>query len=460
MGAPTDTINIADYQRRDAAHFLHPFTDSALLSKAGTRLIESAKGVYLYTAQGEKILDGMSGLWCVNLGYGRDELVDAAAQQLKKLPYYNSFFNCTTPVAIDLSTKLAQFAPEGMNTIFYGNSGSDANDTIVRMARLYWRLCDMPEKNIIISRRSAYHGSTIAAASLGGMPRMHEQMGGRINDIVHIPSPYWFREGNGGDIEAFGEQCAMALEAEILRVGQNRVAAFIAEPVQGAGGVIIPPENYWPMIQKICKQYEVLLIADEVICGFGRLGARFGCDHYQLSPDFITCAKGLTNGYLPMSAVIVDDEIAHVLAHQSGEFAHGYTYSAHPTCAAVALETLAIIEREDIIATVQNSTVPYFQRRWRELAAFDIIGETRGLGMVAAAEIVNTDGVPFRDIGNAGTICRDLAIDNALVMRAVGDTMIVAPPLIISPEEIDELIEKAKITIAQTTEAIANLDAQ
>ena len=284
----------------------------------------------------------MSGLWCVALGYGRKELSDAAYKQLLELPYYNSFFQSTTPPAIELARILKEVTPPQFNHVFYTGSGSEANDTLVRLVRRYWQLLGNPERNVIISRWNGYHGSTIAGASLGGMKPMHEQLGpdGGLPGIVHINQPYWF--GEGGDLSPaeFGLKCARELEQKIEEVGPHRVAAFIGEPVQGAGGLVIPPETYWPEIQRIVDKYGILFASDEVICGFGRTGQWFGCEHYGTRPDFMTMAKALSSGYLPIGGLMVGDRVADVLIDKGGEFFHGFTYSGHPVACAVAIANL------------------------------------------------------------------------------------------------------------------------
>ncbi|MDH3589790.1 MAG: aminotransferase class III-fold pyridoxal phosphate-dependent enzyme, partial [Gammaproteobacteria bacterium] len=281
------SAHFSQLQRKDAAHHLHPFTDSGDLAERGTRIITRADGVHLIDGEGRRLLDGMAGLWCVNIGYGRKELADAAAAQFRELPYYNSFFQCTTPPAIELSEMLGDLAPSHMNHVFYTGSGSEANDTVVRMVRHFWACQGHANKNVIISRHNAYHGSTMAGASLGGMKPMHKQGGLPIPDIVHIDQPYWFGEGRDVEPGEFGLRVARQLEAKIQELGVDRVAAFIAEPVQGAGGVIVPPETYWPEVQRICDSHDILLISDEVITGFGRMGHWFGADYYDTKPDLM-----------------------------------------------------------------------------------------------------------------------------------------------------------------------------
>ena len=356
----------ARWQQLDSAHYLHPFTDYKALAARGARIVTRAEGVYIYTSEGEKILDGMSGLWCVALGYGRKELIEAARRQLEQLPYYNSFYQSSTTPAIELARILTEVTPPQFNHVFYTGSGSEANDTLIRLVRRYWQLLGKPERNVIISRWNGYHGSTVAGASLGGMKPMHEQLGpdGALPNIVHINQPYWFGEGGELTPSEFGFARARELEAKILEVGPERVAAFIGEPVQGAGGLVIPPDTYWPEIERICRQYDVLLVADEVICGFGRTARWFGCETFGFRPDVMTIAKGLTSGYIPLGAVLFNDRVAGVLKHSGGELAHGYTYSGHPVCTAVALENLRILQDEGIVDRCAADTAPYLAQRW------------------------------------------------------------------------------------------------
>ena len=445
----SESLSASEWQALDAAHHLHPFTDAGDLAKKGTRIITRAEGCYIYDIDGNKILDGMAGLWCVNLGYGRQELIDAATKQLHELPYYNSFFQCTTPPTIELAKMLADVAPAHMNHVFFTGSGSESNDTVVRMVRHYWASQGKPGKKVIISRHNAYHGSTMAGASLGGMKPMHAQGGLPIPDIVHINQPYWFGEGREMDPQAFGRKMAAELEAKILELGVDRVGAFIAEPVQGAGGVIVPPESYWPAVKEILSKYDILLVCDEVICGFGRTGKWFGSDYYGLTPDLMPIAKGLSSGYLPIGGVMVSDRVADVLKSGNGDFNHGFTYSGHPVCAAVALANLRIMRDEGIVERVEKDIGPYLQQQIRTLADHELVGEVRGLGLLGAIELVadKASGTFFENKGAAGTTVRDLSIRNGLVMRAVGSTMIMSPPLVISRAQVDELVEKARKTL-------------
>ena len=434
----------ADWQKLDKDHHLHPFTDHKELHQKKSRIITRGEGVYIYDADGNKILDGMSGLWCVNIGYGRDELVDAAAAQMRVLPYYNSFFQCANPPSIELARMLQEVSQPQLNRVFFAGSGSESNDTIVRMVRRYWDLMDQPERHTIISRKNAYHGSTVAAASLSGMKAMHRQSGLPIPGIVHVDQPYWFGSDRSLSPDEFGIVAAGAIEDKINELGVNKIAAFIGEPVQGAGGVIMPPDSYWPEVQRICDEYGILLISDEVITGFGRLGTWFGADYYDISPDFTPFAKGVTSGYLPLGGVMISDRVAEVLIDKGGEFFHGYTYSGHPAACAVAIANLKILQDEQLVERIKDDIGPYLQAGWKKLAQHPIVGETRMIGLMGAIEIVkNKKSLQrYEEKQGVGTICRDHLINNGLVLRAVGDTIVAAPPFSLSHDEADEMLEK------------------
>lgn len=446
----------AELQALDAAHHMHPFTDGNALAKKGARVITRASGVWLTDSEGCEILDGMAGLWCVNVGYGREELAEVAARQIKQLPFYNTFFQTTHIPAIQLAKKLAELAPGDLNHVFFNGSGSDSNDTNIRMVRQYWSAKGEPERKVIISRWNGYHGSTMGAASLGGMKGMHKQGGLPIPDIVHIDQPDWWSEGGDMSPEDFGLARAQELEAKILEIGPEKVAAFIGEPIQGAGGVIIAPETYWPEIQRIVKKYGILLIADEVICGFGRTGNWFGCQTLGITPDIMTVAKGLTSGYIPMGASIVSDEVAGVI-NGADEFAHGYTYSGHPVAAAVALENLRILEDEKVIETVREVTGPYLKEKWEALAAHPMVGEAKIVGMMASIALTPNKAKRAKFAAKEGTvgyITRERCFANNLVMRHVGDRMIISPPLVITKAEIDELIARATKSLDEAYERV------
>ncbi|WP_404485784.1 aspartate aminotransferase family protein [Pseudomonas sp. HT11] len=443
-----------EWQALSNDHHLAPFSDFKQLKVKGPRIITKAHGVYLWDSEGNKILDGMAGLWCVAIGYGRDELADAAAKQMKELPYYNLFFQTAHPPVLELAKVISEIAPAGMNHVFFTGSGSEGNDTMLRMVRHYWAVKGQPNKKTIISRKNGYHGSTVAGASLGGMTYMHEQGDLPIPGITHIAQPYWYGEGGDMSPEAFGVWAANQLEEKILEVGVDNVGAFIAEPIQGAGGVIVPPATYWPRIKEILAKYDILFVADEVICGFGRTGEWFGSDFYDLKPHMMTIAKGLTSGYIPMGGLIVHDDVVAVL-NEGGDFNHGFTYSGHPVAAAVALENIRILRDEKIVNRVHEETAPYLQKRLRELADHPLVGEVRGVGMLGAIELVQDKATRKRYEGRGvGMICRTFCFDNGLIMRAVGDTMIISPSLVISKAEIDELVTKARQCLDLTLAAL------
>jgi len=451
MNKITNHLPTAELQRLDAAHHMHPFTAQGELAAKGARVITGAEGVFLTDSDGEQILDAMAGLWCVNLGYGRKELADAAYRQMLELPYYNTFFQTTHVPAIALSAKLAELAPGDLNHVFFASSGSEANDTNIRLVRHYWAMKGQPQRNKIISRRNGYHGSSIGSASLGGMAAMHEQGGLPIPDIHHIGQPNWWAEGGEMGPEEFGLARASELEAAIEAHGPDRVGAFIAEPVQGAGGVIVPPESYWPEIIRIVKHYGILLIADEVICGFGRTGDWFGSQSYGIQPDIMTIAKGLSSGYQPIGGSIVSDEVAEVIGR--GEFNHGYTYSGHPVASAVALENLRILDEEGIVTRVRERVAPYLKAKWQSLIDHPLVGEAtiRGMmGSIALTPDKMARAAFAAEPGTVGYICRERCFANNLVMRHVGDRMIISPPLVISEAEIDLLIDRARLALDET----------
>lgn len=445
MTVITNHMPTHELQALDSAHHMHPFTTQDALTKRGPRVITRADGVWITDSDGNRIIDGMAGLWCVNIGYGRDRLADVAARQMKELPYYNTFFMTTHVPAIALSQKLAEVAPEGMNHVFYAGSGSEANDTNIRMVRTYWAQKGKPEKKVIISRKNAYHGSTLGGASLGGMSGMHAQGGLPIPDIFHIDQPNWWAEGGDMSPEEFGLERARQLEKAINDLGEDKVAAFIAEPIQGAGGVIVPPETYWPEIQRICDKYEILLIADEVICGFGRTGNWFGSQTVNIRPHIMTIAKGLSSGYQPIGGSIICDEVASVIS--ACEFNHGYTYSSHPVAAAVALENLNIIEEEGIIEHVRTDIGPYLKELWTEMTDHPLVGEAKIVGMMGSIALTphKESRAKFAsEPGTVGYIVRERCFANNLVMRHVGDRMIISPPLVMTRDEADILIERAR----------------
>ena len=459
MPAITNHLPTAELQALDAAHHMHPFTTGQELAAKGARVITRAKGVYLTDSEGNQLLDGMSGLWCVNVGYGREELVEAAARQMRELPYYNTFFQTTHVPAIALAERIARLAPDGLNHVFFAGSGSEANDTNIRLVRTYWAEMGKPEKKIILSRKNAYHGSSVGSASLGGMAAMHAQGGMPIPDIHHINQPNWWAEGGDMSPEEFGLARARELEDAIKHHGEDRIAAFIAEPVQGAGGVIVAPDTYWPEIQRICDAHDILLIADEVICGFGRTGNWFGTQTLSIRPHIMTIAKGLSSGYQPIGGSIVHDDIAEVMA--ATEFNHGYTYSGHPVAAAVALENLRIIEEEGMIDHVRSTAAPLLSDAMHSLTDHPIVGEATLVGLMGSIALTPDKATRAKfaaDAGTVGYICRERCFANNLVMRHVGDRMIIAPPLIIQPDEIEILRQRARKALDETYDILRQQD--
>ena len=410
MSNPASTHNLtAEWQAIDAAHHLQPFTDYQSLHAKGSRVITRADGVYVWDSDGNQLLDGMAGLWCVNIGYGRKELIEAASAQMTELPYYNTFFQSSHPPAIELAKLLAEVCPARLNHVFYTNSGSESADTVIRMARRYWDLKGYPGKNVIISRRNAYHGSTMGGASLGGMSAMHQQGGLPIANIEHVDQPYWYSEGGDLSPEEFGLKAARSLEAKITALGKGRVAAFIGEPIQGAGGVIVPPDSYWPEIQRICNENDVLLVADEVICGFGRTGQWFGSDYFGLDPDMMPIAKGLSSGYLPIGGVMLADHVTDVLIGEGGEFQHGYTYSGHPVSCAVAATNVRLLRDEKIIENVAASTGPYFENVFESSSPTPSSARCEWPGWLPVFSCVKTS-TPANDSTNPVTLAASAAI--------------------------------------------------
>jgi putrescine aminotransferase len=444
MNKITNHLPTAELQALDAAHHMHPFTANGELAKKGVRVMTRAEGVWLTDSEGHRILDGMAGLWCVNIGYGRKELGEVAKRQIEELSYYNTFFQTTHVPAIALAAKIAELAPGDLNHVFFAGSGSEANDTNIRLVRRYWDIKGHPEKRVIISRKNGYHGSTMGGGSLGGMTYIHAH-GGKIDGIEHIGQPHWYAEGGDMTPEEFGLLRARELEEKILELGVDKVAAFIGEPVQGAGGVIIPPSTYWPEIQRIVDKYGILLIADEVITGFGRTGNWFGSETFGIRPHIMTIAKGLSSGYQPIGGSIVCDEVAQTIGG-AGDFNHGYTYSGHPVAAAVALENLRILQEEKIIEHVRDVANPYLAAKWQGLTEHPLVGEAKLVGLMGSIALTPDKATRAKfatEAGKVGYRCRERCFANDLIMRHVGDRMIISPPLVITPREIDILIERA-----------------
>ena len=452
----TDMPPLSNLAAIDAAHHLHPFSDMKQLNAKGARVIQRAEGVHIYDSTGKKYLDAFAGLWCVNVGYGRKSIADAAYAQMQELPYYNTFFGTTTAPAALLAQKIASHTGENLKRVFFTNSGSEATDTWFRMARVYWKALGKPEKTLVIARKNAYHGSTVAGASLGGMKLMHEQGNLPIEGIHHINQPYWYAEGGDLSPAEFGLKVARELEAKIDELGEDRVAAFVAEPIQGAGGVIIPPETYWPEIARICKARNILLVSDEVICGFGRLGTWFGHQHFGFEPDLAPIAKGLSSGYLPIGGVLVSDRVADVMVEELGDFYHGFTYSGHPVAAAAALENIRIIEEEGLVERVRDDIGPYFAAAWKSLEDHAVVGQAESTGLIGGLQLAADKSTRRRYAkpDDIGTLVRNHCVENGLILRATGDRMLASPALTISRSEVDEVIEKLRAALDHLKDSV------
>lgn len=445
------TLETNQLRQLDQQHHLHPFTDFRDYAANGGRIVSRAEHIYIYDSDGNKIQDAMSGLWCCSLGYSQDGIKKAVADQLLELPFYNNFFKCSNQPAVELATRLCDMAPANFNKVFFTNSGSEANDTQIKFVHRYYELLGKPSKRLIISRKNAYHGSTIAAASLGGMSAMHEQTQG-LDYIRHIEQPYWFELGGDMSPDEFGLWAANELAKKIDELGEDNIAAFIAEPIQGAGGVIIPPDTYWPAVQKILDERDILFISDEVICGFGRTGNLFGFQTYGTKPDLITFAKAVTNGYMPLGGSLVSDKVADVLLGHGGEFAHGLTYSGHPASCAAGLATMDVLQNTSILESSANELAPYFAKALESLADHPVVGQVRAKGLVAAVELVKDKGSRERLAPESGgaVYTRDRAIENGLMLRQTGDAMIMSPPFVTSTEEVDGLVSKLTSALDKT----------
>lgn len=432
---------------RDKAYFLHPYTNLHLHETQGPLIVERGEGVRVFDDGGKEYIEGLASLWCVSLGWGEERLVEAATRQMRKLPTYHVFGHKSHEPGIDLAERLIKLAPVPMSKVFFANSGSEANDTVIKLIWYYNNALGRPEKKKILSRVKAYHGVTVATASLTGLPNNHRDFDLPIARILHADCPHHYRFAEPGETEeAFATRLAESLEQQILAEGPETIAAMFAEPVMGAGGVIVPPATYFQKIQPILKKYDILLVADEVICGFGRTGNFWGSQTMGMQPDILSCAKQLSSGYLPISAVMVNEKVYQACVDESkkiGTFGHGYTYSAHPVAAAVAIETLKIYEERDMVGHVR-AVAPLFQRRLKALAEHPLVGEARGVGLIGAIELVadKATKAPFEPVGRAGATVNALAQDNGLILRAMGDSVALCPPLVIGEEDINAMFDR------------------
>ncbi len=444
-----------DLWRKDRDHNIHPWTDFATFKEEGSEVMAEAEGVYVYNAKGDRYMDGIGGLWCVNIGYGRDEMAQAIADQVRSLPYYSTFTHLTSPPAAELAAKLASLAPAPLNHVFYGTGGSMANDTAVRIIHFYFNRLGQPNKKKIIAREDGYHGSTYLAMSMTGVKSDHAGFDLAPDLVHHIPAPNPYRRPSGMTIEDFCDKTVADLENKILELGPENVACFIAEPVMGAGGVVVPPPGYHARTKAVCEKYDVLYISDEVVTGFGRLGYFFASEPvFHLTPDVITSAKGLTSGYVPHSATLLSDRIYDVISVPQSKgalFTHGFTYAGHPVACAAALKNIEIMEREEICAHVRETGL-YFEGRLRELLDLPLVGDVRGKRFMMCVEAVKDKETKeiFEPEAKLGERVTRHCQTRGLLVRPLGHMNVLSPPLILTREQIDRLVEILRESIEAT----------
>ncbi len=434
----TTPVSPEELARIDAQHHLHPFTNHDDMHTAGTHVMVRGEGVYLWDARGQKLLDGLAGLWCVNVGYGCNEIVDAVEKQMRQLPYYCSFFNTTTEPAIRLAEKIASLAPAGLKHVMFTNSGSEANETALKLIRGYLKLRGQSKRTKIVTRNFSYHGVTIATTSMTGLSSCTTPFDLPLPGFVQVPGPNAYAVNQESDPVAYGKWCVEESERILVQEDPSTIAAIFIEPIQGAGGVIVPPEGYLAGMRALARKYGILFVADEVITGFGRLGEWFGSELWKLEPDFIVLAKGLTSGYLPLGATVVRDEVADVLMH-GGYLAHGFTYSGHPSTCAAGLANLAVIERDGLVERVRDEVGPYFQQKLQSFAHHPLVGDVRGHGLIGALELLPPDRDKSKLNGALGAKAAGLARKEGVIVRGIRDLIAMSPPLIITRPEIDEL---------------------
>ncbi|MBO0905662.1 aspartate aminotransferase family protein [Jiella sonneratiae] len=443
------TLNPNSIEARDVAYHLHSYTNARRHEEIGPIVIESGEGMHVTDTDGNRYIEAMAGLWSVAVGFGEKRLAEAAARQMQKLNFYHTFTHKSHTPAIELAEKLVAMAPVPMSKAYFTNSGSEANDTMVKLVRYRSNALGQPRKKKIISRIKGYHGVTLASASLTGLPNNHRAFDLPMEGVLHTTCPHHWREGRPGESEEdFATRCAEDLDALIEAEGPDTVAAFIGEPVMGAGGVIVPPRGYWQKIQAVLKKHDVLLVADEVICGFGRTGRMFGCETYGIEPDIMTLSKALSSSYLPISALLINERVYAPVAEQSSEigtFGHGYTASGHPVAAAVALENLAIIEEKRLVEHAAE-IAPYFQEALGSLQDHPLVGEVRGVGLIAAVELVTDKAakVAMQPPGSMAAAAFGLIQKNGVISRAIGDALAFCPPLIVEREHVDTIVEATR----------------
>lgn len=436
-----EPLSLETLRRIDRAHLIHPFTDHADLHRHGTRIIRAASGCTVVDEEGRELLDALAGLWCVNVGYGRREIADAVHRQISSVAYYPSFFNTTTEPAILLAGRLAELAPKRLGHAFFSNSGSEANESALKLIRAYQKLRGKPHKTKIVTRRYAYHGVTWATTSMTGLPTCTEPFDLPLpgTGFVQVPAPHSYGADNGMSHEEYGAWCLRETERAFEREDPATIAALFAEPIQGAGGVIVPPDGYLRALRDLCRHHDVLFVADEVITAFGRLGDWFASALWDLDPDLITLAKGITSGYLPLGGTLVSDEIMEVLGN-GGYLAHGYTYTAHPTSCTAALVNLEILEREHLLERVRDDVGPLFQEKLRELASHPAVGEARGYQLIGALDLVPRGGrAALAPNALLGLRAAALVREEGVIVRGIRDLIALSPPLIVTHEELDRI---------------------
>ncbi len=436
-----DADRLAELRRMDAEHHLHPFTDHADMHRQGTYILRGASGCHVTDETGRQLLDALAGLWCVNVGHGRLEIAEAVYQQMTDIAYYPSFLNSTTEPAILLADKIAQIAPPGMGKVFFTNSGSEANETALKLVRAYHRLRGDAAKRTILSRTFSYHGVGVATTSMTGLPTCQVPFDLPLPGFVHVPGPHPYGVGSERSAAEYAAWCLEETERVIAREGADTIAALFAEPVQGAGGVIVPPPGHLKELRELCRRHGILFVADEVITGFGRLGDWFASGLWDLQPDMITTAKGITSGYVPLGATIVADPVSEVLSN-GGYLAHGFTYSGHPVATAAGLANLEIIARERLLERVRDDIGPYFQSKLHKFAGHPAVGEIRGAQLIGAIDMLPAGGrAALKSPPTLGARGAALCRQHGVIVRGIRDLIAMAPPLTVSHAEVDQLFD-------------------